>query len=274
MRKRRMTRGAVAVIVICGVAALVVVGLLAANWLQPTPAISFFDTDQYYRIADAATDAAMEAAPDAAPEPHILAAASRPEPGRPSEAPPSFSIEPQDILPEKLPDVRVTSLPARFLIPALSLNYPVQGTGADASGTMQVAPALEVVSWFTLSAVPGNQGNAIFGAHNTWGGVPSRVFTLDQLEIGDELIIIYDDGSSLRFFLESVFVYPLVTAPANLIMDVRGEARVTLITCKWPFSTVMGTSENRIVATFRQDSVFVVPDPPIEPFPPRIPGQT
>jgi sortase (surface protein transpeptidase) len=51
-------------------------------------------------------------------------------------------------------------------------------------------------------------------------------------------------------------------------MDYYGDARVTLITCKGPFNPSAGTSDNRIVATFKEVSVFVVPDPPIAPFPP------
>jgi len=170
------------------------------------------------------------------------------------------------------PDLALTALPVRMRIPALSLDYEVRPTKADASGTMQIVPALKVISWFEISAIPGNRGNAIFGGHNRWRGENSRIFRLDSLEVGDELEIEYDDGTSLRFLMESVFVYPLITAPAHLIMDVRGEARLTLITCKGPFSTSMGTSENRIVATFKHEGVFVIPDPPVEPFPPRNPG--
>jgi hypothetical protein len=66
-----------------------------------------------------------------------------------------------------------------------------------------------------------------------------------------------------------VFVYVLATAPADIIMDLTGDARVTIITCKAPFNPNTGTSDNRIVATFREESVFEIPDPPITPFPAR-----
>jgi len=178
--------------------------------------------------------------------------------------------EPTDPPTPEIEEIEITSLPVRMRIPALSLDYEVQGTGADSSGTMLIVPALEITSWFTRSAIPGNKGNAILGGHNTWRGAHSRLFTLDALEIGDEMEIEYADGTSLRFLMESVFVYPLATAPAHLIMDVRGEARVTLITCKGPYNSSIGTSDNRIVAIFKEESVFVIPDPPVKPFPPRI----
>jgi hypothetical protein len=78
----------------------------------------------------------------------------------------------------------------------------------------------------------------------------------------------YADETSLTFRLESVFVYPLATADADSIMELGGEARVTVITCKDPFNTATGTSDNRIIAVFKEESVFAVPDPPIEPWPP------
>lgn len=189
------------------------------------------------------------------------------EPELPEETPvlsePEETPEPE-VVDEYVP---LTGLPVRMRIPALSMDFEVQATGADKTGTMMIVPAREIISWFELSAIPGNRGNAIFGGHNRWKGVNSPLFTLDTLEIGEALEIDYDDGTTLRFLLESVFVYALKTAPAHLIMDVSGEPRLTLITCKGPFNTTTGTSDNRIVAIFREESIYVYPDPPIEKFP-------
>jgi sortase (surface protein transpeptidase) len=159
----------------------------------------------------------------------------------------------------------------RVYIPALAVDAEIQDTGYDARRTMQVVAAADIISWLREGAIPGNDGNAILAGHNKWGGKKCPLFELDTLQIGDEMVIEYGDGSSLKFMLESVFVYALATAPANLIMDISGEARVTVITCKAPFNTKTGTSDNRIVAIFKEESVFIIPDPPIEPFPPTQP---
>lgn len=188
------------------------------------------------------------------------------EPGSAPKAP-DLSEAPSGEIAEE----RIASIPVRMRIPELSLDYAMASMGADSRGNMMIAPALEVVSWFNLSAIPGNGGNAILGGHNAWGGARSRLFAMDNLRVGSVMEIEYEDGTSRIFRLESVFVYPLLTAPAHLIMDVRGEARVTLITCKWPFSTAMGTSENRIVAIYKEESVFVIPVPPVLPYPPLEP---
>ena len=256
MQRKRMSRGAVVGLINYVFIAALIVVVLIINWSDSSPTVSLFDTEQYYQ------GLAEQQPPARAP--------SKPDPGPLTEAEPPPAVAPLDVALEKAPELFIVSQPVRMRIPALELDYQVQGTGADDKGTMQIVPALDVISWFKLSAIPGNRGNAIFGGHNAWSGVRSPIFILDELEIGDEMFIDYADGTSMRFLLESVFVYLLRTAPADLIMDVRGEPRVTLITCKWPFNTVTGTSDYRIVAIFKEEHVFVIPDPPIEPFPPRV----
>ena len=193
------------------------------------------------------------------------------QPHRPGAAAIAAVNAPETI---EAPEPVLTSLPARMRIPALSLDYEIRSMGADGNGTMMIAPYREKITWFDQSAIPGNSGNAIFGGHNTWGGVRSLLFDLYEMKIGDEMEIEYADGTTLRFRLESVFIYRLRSSPANLIMDVGGEARVTLITCRWPYNRNLGTSENRIVATFKEESIFVMPDRPVIPYPPRIPASS
>jgi len=249
--RRRSTRLPVAIfVVLCTFVALLVTGIvLANNVLAPYDP---HDSDEMSQIPVPLTPTPS---PSPAPEPTL-----EPEPPVDAALPDFFAPDEER---------QITEIPARMRIPALSLDYGIKSMGADEYGTMQVAPGIEVVSWFDRSAIPGNEGNAIFGAHNSWSGVRSKVYKLDELEIGDELEIEYEDGTCLVFLLESVFVYELRTAPAQLIMDTEGEARLTLITCKAPFNTVTGTSDNRIVAIFKEESVFVYPDPPVMKFPPK-----
>jgi len=248
MRKRYVRLPVVIAIVLCFVAALGFCGVVIANILLAPEDPPGLDEDP-------AVAAVVPSAPDPTPTP---VPTPTPEPTGSPELP-DFFLPPGDR--------QITELPIRMRIPALSLDYEIQATGADRNGTMVVAPGIEVISWFDRSSIPGNEGNAIFGGHNSWSGVRSKIYTLDKLEIGELMEIDYDDGTCLRFFLESVFVYELRTAPSHLIMDTAGDARLTLITCKAPFNTVTGTSDNRIVAIFKEESAFVFPDPPVEKFP-------
>ena len=195
--------------------------------------------------------------PPPAPSPEITVT--------PSEEPsPDPEPEPE---PKKPP---IKAWPIWMYIPALGVDAEIKDTGTDfTADTMIIAPGGSVISWWRGSSIPGNEGNAIFGGHNRWKGELGQLFALDTLEIGDEMVIEYDDDTSLTFRLESVFVYLLATAPAAQIMDTSGDARVTLITCKDPFNPNTGTSDNRIIAVFKEESVFEIPDPPITPLPLR-----
>ena len=171
--------------------------------------------------------------------------------------------EPEPI-PEREP---LEAWPVRMYIPALGIDAAIQDTGSS-QGVMEIVPSADIISWFRGAAIPGNDGNCFLAGHNNWGGVNGPLMEMDTLNIGDEMDIEYADGTRLKFMLESVFVYALATAPAHLIMDAGGEARVTVITCKGPVNASTGTSDYRIVAIFKEDRVFEIPDPPIEPFPP------
>jgi len=236
--KRKYIKSVIIVVLILAV--LIFVGIIVAN--------NFLCTDEPVDLVTELPDFDHE--PEAVPEPE-------PEP----------ELEPEPEPEPDLPREPITSLPSNMRIPALALDYRIESMGADHNHTMMIYPALDVISWFDRSAIPGNEGNAIFGGHNMWRGERSQIFDLDLLEVGDELEIGFEDGTSLRFLLESVFVYALKTAPAHLIMDPDGEPRLTLITCKPPFNRVTGTSDYRIVAIFREDGIFEIPDPPIEKFP-------
>ncbi|MDR1663792.1 MAG: class F sortase [Clostridiales bacterium] len=202
------------------------------------------------------------------------------EPAEISEAPtvaPSPEISPSPPVPS-LPAISpepLTAWPVRLYIPAISVDAEIQDVGIEinekGNETMGVVPSASVVSWLRERAIPGNEGNAFLAGHNRWQGERGQLLELDSLQIGDEMTIEYSDGTRLSFLMESVFVYALETAPAGQIMAEGGEARVTVITCKDPYNPSIGTSDNRIVAVFKEENVYVRPNPPITPFPTEIP---
>lgn len=189
----------------------------------------------------------------------------------PSRSPSSLRSFTPPVLetPSPTPEV-ITAEPVRILIPAIGVDAEMVGTEKDEKlNTMAIDPSASTVSWYRERVIPGNEGNAILGGHNKWKGQKGVIADLGKLTIGDELTILYEDGTARRFCLESIFEYAYKTAPGNEIMSRDGPARITIITCSGTFNTVMGTSENRLVAIFRPEEVFVTPDPPVTPFPTR-----
>jgi len=189
----------------------------------------------------------------------------------------TFDIEP-DPKPDSDPDIDaivypLEAWPVWMRIPNISLDTAIRATNPDPHYTMEIYPSGNIVSWLWTSPIPGNRGNTLMGGHNRWKGENGQLFALDTLNVGDEMEIDYEDGTSLTFCLESVFVYALDTSPVEWILMPGGEARITIITCKGPFNRSTGTSDYRIVAIFKEASTFVFPDPPITPFPTKMPKQ-
>ena len=207
------------------------------------------------------------------PDQSIVEQPSDASPPTPAPAPapspdvPALNVQPPE--PEPEPEKpQIEAWPVWMHIPAIGVDAEIQDAGTDyEADSMEILPSAHIITWWRESAIPGNDGNALFGGHNRWRREIGQLFELDKLEVGDEMEILYADGTSLNFRLESVFVYLLATAPAEAIMDVEGDARVTIITCKDPFNPSTGTSDNRIIATFKPEEGFEIPDPPIEPFP-------
>jgi len=204
--------------------------------------------------------------PEAPPEdPRVPETATAPEDPPVQTTEPDPGQAPEEPAEPLKPEL--TSWPVRMRIPRLGADAEIQDTGYDETETMEIVASAFIISWLREGPIPGNDGNAILGGHNRWKGEEGHLLYLDELDIGDEMVIDYADGTAQSFRMESVFVYPLATADADRIMYPGGEARVTVITCKDPYNPAIGTSDYRIIAVFKEESVFVIPDPPIEPFP-------
>ena len=252
--KPRRPLGARARVIIC--LGLLAVALSAAFFLDRLLNSAPSDTPEEPAVTATAAEAETALEPDNLPEYELKS-----EPEHEAELEP----EPE---PEPIPaGLGLDSWPVHLRIPVLSADAEIHDTGYDDTETMIIVPSPHIISWLNEGPIPGNAGNAILGGHNRWGGVEGDLLHLDELEIGDEMIIDYADGQSHSFLQESVFVYPLALADADAIMDLEGDPRVTVITCKDPYNPAIGTSDNRIIAVFKEASVFVIPDPPIEPIP-------
>ena len=211
---------------------------------------------------------------------YVLEISPTPSPALPASTPRPEKTATEDIPPKQIPTPMpepeykpIEAWPVRLRIPSLSVDEPIEDTGIDASGAMEIVPSPYIISWLRECAIPGNIGNSFIAGHNRWRGEQGSLYYLDLLEVGDTMEIDYDDGTTLIFKCESVYSYTLATAPAHMIMREDGPARVTVITCMEPFNPVTGTSDYRIVAIFKEESVFNYPDRPIKPFPSLSPEQ-
>jgi LPXTG-site transpeptidase (sortase) family protein len=125
----------------------------------------------------------------------------------------------------------------RLLIDKLGIDAAVSTYGLDENAVPEVPigyDAAEAVAWYDFSALPGEDGNAVFAAHNTWLG-PAIFADLGELEPGDSILIAHDNGTEFEYLVSDVFsIDPDLEESLNVMKPTDGHV-ITLITCSGAF---------------------------------------
>jgi LPXTG-site transpeptidase (sortase) family protein len=112
-------------------------------------------------------------------------------------------------------------------IPALKLDVSVikaQFTGR----TWDFSEFTQQAGYFEKLPLPGQKGNAVIGAHSELAQrKPGPFYTLDQIKIGDQIIITQGDEEYTYVVTEISKVKPTDTSP----LTQTNEETLTLLTC-------------------------------------------
>jgi LPXTG-site transpeptidase (sortase) family protein len=120
--------------------------------------------------------------------------------------------------------------PYHIVIDKLGVSAPVVSEGIDANQVPIVPLEGDVVAWYDFTAQPGTVGNAVFAGHKTWNG-PAIFYDLDQLQRGDTIRLIGDDGAELDYKVTDSFTVNENDPNAVSVMASTNSAVVTIITC-------------------------------------------
>ena len=159
------------------------------------------------------------------------------------EAPPTPTPEVSGA-PEPTPYVKRT--PVMMYFTEKKMSFPIETVGIipytykegnvikDEDGetvyTMDTADSAKVAAWLEDSASPGEYGNAIFNGHSSFRHVAGVFSVLPDMRVGEEIVIKYDDGSTMAFAVTSVDIYKRGEAPDTAMKYDTGDSRMTLIT--------------------------------------------
>lgn len=164
--------------------------------------------------------------------------------------------------PEPTPYIK--KIPVKMYFTAREVSFPVERVGivpyTDADGnhveneqgqkvyTMGTLDTEKAAAWLDIAASPGEYGNAIFNGHVTWKKVAGVFSLLPKMEEGEEIIVEYDDGSTMRFIVDRVNIFGIYDEPADVMLFDTGDSRMTLITCYGEaWDSELGTREQRCV---------------------------
>lgn len=138
------------------------------------------------------------------------------------------------------------SPPSRLVIPALGVNAEVEPVADDAQGHMAAPSRPERVGWYRPGAIPGDSGNAVLDGHLDWTNGPAVFWRLANLKNGDQVIVVRQDGTHVRFVVDSSVVFPFDARPQGLFTRV-GPPSIALVTCSGPWDRQRITYVDRLV---------------------------
>lgn len=139
------------------------------------------------------------------------------------------------------------SPPARLEIGAIGVDSDVMGLGLRPDGSMEVPAGGFPAGWYTGSPVPGQLGPSIVAGHVDWGGSPGVFYRLRELEQGDDVTVVGQDGNTVRFVVSAVEQYPKDAFPTDKVYGDIDHPGLRLITCGGQFDSDISSYDDNIV---------------------------
>jgi LPXTG-site transpeptidase (sortase) family protein len=138
--------------------------------------------------------------------------------------------------------------PVALSIPALRVDRaPVIPVSVDDQGFLDV-PDPKVVGWYRHSPSPGYAGASVLASHVNWNRVPGVFRYLAKVEVGDEVVVGYADGTERRFAVIELTMYDKDELPAERVWTKSGDPTLVLMTCGGRYDADARSYEDNVVA--------------------------
>jgi len=134
----------------------------------------------------------------------------------------------------------------RLRIPSLGVDALVIELGFNDDGQLDVPDNAYTVGWYSISSMPGEMGNALFGGHLNWAGARGVFDRLDELADGD-LIYLVLDGQELAYRVSRTRAVTADTPLYQVLQAPAPGSTITLFTCGGTFSRSAGEYDHRFV---------------------------
>ncbi|MBR0025704.1 MAG: class F sortase [Clostridia bacterium] len=157
-------------------------------------------------------------------------------------------------VPTPSPTPYVKQAPMHLYFVNQELDMDVLPVGLKEDGTMGTLDTHDQAAWYEPGPAPGDNGNALINGHKSWKKQKGYFSVLPEMQEGDPIVFLHENGEIRVFYVVSMNIYPLKEVPED-VMQLKGDRRVTLITCEGDFDRGMGTSVNRcvVIAKLEED---------------------
>jgi hypothetical protein len=141
--------------------------------------------------------------------------------------------------------------PVRIVIPAIHVDASLVDLARGADGVLAAPPSdeLDKAGWYAKGTVPGRIGPAVIAGHVDWVDRIAVFHRLDQLQEGDVITVVMNDGSKVRFGVDDVRKVSKFHFPTKSVYGPTPDAELRVITCGGPWDDARNIySENVIVS--------------------------
>jgi len=144
---------------------------------------------------------------------------------------------------------QISLQPVALSIPRLNVSTQVEWVGQDAEGRMDVPKLDENVAWYERGPQPGEIGSAVIAGHyDAKDGGPAVFYNLNQLKVGDEIVVTGNNQEKLTFVVTRLATYKDANFPLEEVFAMTDGRRLNLITCGGQFDQVTQNYSDRLVA--------------------------
>ena len=195
------------------------------------------------RMALLITVAAAAVATAAAVIAFALPGAPRTTPA--AEPPRTLPSQAASAAPASEPEIDVGT-PVRLRIPRIGVDAPVVPVGVTPAGHMDTPKGGEKTGWYAHGPEPGDEGSAVIGGHSVLRSGPAVFDELVEVEPGDRLYVVDDEGTTIEFRVREIRTYDWDTEAPDVFSSKDG-SHLNLVTCTGSWDAAAGTHSDRLV---------------------------
>ncbi|WCO66871.1 class F sortase [Iamia majanohamensis] len=142
--------------------------------------------------------------------------------------------------------------PGRVVIDRIGVDAEVIDLGLDDEGALEVPTDFSQTGWWTGGARPGEDGPAVIVGHVDSVDGPAVFFRLEELEPGDEVTVVADDGTPTTFVVERSRQVAKDEFPTEEVYGATDDAELRLVTCDGDFDRSTGHYDDNLIVFLRE----------------------
>jgi sortase (surface protein transpeptidase) len=132
------------------------------------------------------------------------------------------------------------AVPVRVEVPSIGVDAPVIKLGLNPDRSLEVPTDYGDTGWWTGGPRPGEPGPAVIVGHVDSKSGPAVFYRLNELQRGDEIVVVGHDGSRVKFTVEGSERYPKDEFPTARVYGHTDRPTLRLITCGGDFDSSTG----------------------------------